>query len=167
MPRRSDAKAKAIETAERLFRTKGYAATGLTQIREQVTLGLTVLLLVAFAFISVRGLLAPGPASARFGVAAVAPDGVLFYRVYLSRNLVIVIFGFAFLALDQRKSLAMLMTFAAALPLFDAGILLAELGARAPLTPHVVAFVWIGLVAVLSWMRATHSSAATGAAEPA
>jgi AcrR family transcriptional regulator len=35
MPRRSDAKAKAIETAERLFRTRGYAATGLTQILEE------------------------------------------------------------------------------------------------------------------------------------
>jgi hypothetical protein len=135
------------------------------KIREQLTLGLTVLLLIAFAFISVRGLLAPGPASARFGVAAVAPDGVLFYRVYLSRNLVIVLSGVAFLALDQRKSLALLMTFAAALPLFDASILLAELGARAPLTPHVVAFVWIGLVAALSWMRATHSSAVTSTAK--
>src|SRR4029077_6786118 len=35
MPRRSDAKAKAIETAERLFRAQGYAATGLTQILEE------------------------------------------------------------------------------------------------------------------------------------
>jgi AcrR family transcriptional regulator len=35
MPRRSDAKAKALETAERLFRTQGYAATGLTQILEE------------------------------------------------------------------------------------------------------------------------------------
>jgi TetR/AcrR family transcriptional regulator, lmrAB and yxaGH operons repressor len=32
MPRSTDARAKALDTAERLFRTQGFAATGLTQI---------------------------------------------------------------------------------------------------------------------------------------
>ena len=35
MPRTTDARAKAIRTAERLFRVQGYAATGLTQIIEE------------------------------------------------------------------------------------------------------------------------------------
>jgi AcrR family transcriptional regulator len=35
MPRTSDAREKALETAERLFRTQGYTATGLTQILEE------------------------------------------------------------------------------------------------------------------------------------
>ena len=35
MPRTTDARVKAIETAERLFRVQGYAATGLTQIIEE------------------------------------------------------------------------------------------------------------------------------------
>jgi AcrR family transcriptional regulator len=35
MSRRSDAREQAIATAERLFRTQGYAATGLTQILEE------------------------------------------------------------------------------------------------------------------------------------
>lgn len=35
MPRTTDAREKAIETAERLFRVQGYAATGLTQIIEE------------------------------------------------------------------------------------------------------------------------------------
>lgn len=35
MPRTTDARAKAIETAERLFRAQGYAATGLTQVIEE------------------------------------------------------------------------------------------------------------------------------------
>ncbi|WP_407158851.1 TetR/AcrR family transcriptional regulator [Bradyrhizobium sp. STM 3557] len=35
MPRKTDARARAIATAERLFRIQGYAATGLTQIIEQ------------------------------------------------------------------------------------------------------------------------------------
>lgn len=35
MPRTSDARAKALQTAERLFRVQGYAATGLTQILDE------------------------------------------------------------------------------------------------------------------------------------
>jgi TetR/AcrR family transcriptional repressor of lmrAB and yxaGH operons len=35
VPRTTDAREKAIETAERLFRVQGYAATGLTQIIEE------------------------------------------------------------------------------------------------------------------------------------
>ena len=35
MPRKTDAREKAVETAERLFRIQGYAATGLTQIIEE------------------------------------------------------------------------------------------------------------------------------------
>lgn len=35
MPRKTDARARAIDTAERLFRTQGYAATGLSQILEE------------------------------------------------------------------------------------------------------------------------------------
>ena len=35
MPRKTDARARAIATAERLFRIQGYAATGLTQIIEE------------------------------------------------------------------------------------------------------------------------------------
>jgi TetR/AcrR family transcriptional regulator, lmrAB and yxaGH operons repressor len=35
VPRTTDAREKAIQTAERLFRTQGYAATGLTQIIEE------------------------------------------------------------------------------------------------------------------------------------
>src|SRR5579859_7098029 len=35
MPRKTDARARAIATAERLFRIQGYTATGLTQIIEE------------------------------------------------------------------------------------------------------------------------------------
>ena len=35
MPPRTDARARAIATAERLFRIQGYTATGLTQILEE------------------------------------------------------------------------------------------------------------------------------------
>ena len=63
---------------------------------------LTVLLLLGFAALSLRGLIDPQSASARFGTAVSDSAGTLFYRVYLSRNLVIVAAGAMFLlpALD-------------------------------------------------------------------
>ena len=51
------------------------------------------LLLLGFAILSVRGLIDPQQASARFGEKVSDPAGALFYRVYLSRNLVIVRLG--------------------------------------------------------------------------
>ena len=47
---------------------------------------LTALLLLAFAALSLRGLIAPEQASARFGAPVADAAGSLFYRVYLSRN---------------------------------------------------------------------------------
>jgi len=52
---------------------------------------LTALLLLGFAVLALRGLLDPQGASARFGTAVSDSPGALFYKVYLSRNLVIVI----------------------------------------------------------------------------
>ena len=52
---------------------------------------LTSLLLLAFAGLSLRGLIDPQAASARFGSPVSDAAGALFYRVYLSRNLVIVV----------------------------------------------------------------------------
>ena len=45
---------------------------------------LTALLLLAFAALSLRGLIAPEQASARFGAPVADVAGSLFYRVYLS-----------------------------------------------------------------------------------
>ena len=51
---------------------------------------MTSLLLLAFAVLSLRGLIDPQTASARFGTPVSDVAGSLFCRVYLSRNLVIV-----------------------------------------------------------------------------
>ncbi len=51
-------------------------------------IAMTSLLLLAFAVLSLRGLIDPQTASARFGTPASDIAGSLFYRVYLSRNLV-------------------------------------------------------------------------------
>src|ERR1039458_7729648 len=84
---------------------------------------LTALLLLGFAVLSLRGLIDPQPASARFGTPVSDAAGALFYGVYLSRNLVIVAAGTIFLLSRQWKPLAILLTISAVLPVFDMSVL--------------------------------------------
>jgi hypothetical protein len=113
---------------------------------------LTSLLLLGFALLSLRGLIDPQTASARFGMPVADTAGALFYRVYLSRNLVIVIAGAIFLLLRQWKPLAILVSVTAALPVFDMSVL-AISGVTPPLF-HPAALVVIGVTAALLWRRA-------------
>jgi len=62
---------------------------------------LTSLLLLAFVILVLRGLIDPQQASARFGAPVSDAAGALFYRVYLSRNLVIAAAGVIFLLSRQ------------------------------------------------------------------
>jgi hypothetical protein len=119
-------------------------------------IALTVLLLAGFAFLSLRGLADPQSASARFGTAVSDTAGTLFYRVYLSRNLVIVIAGAILLVRRQWTALAVVLTVTAALPLFDMAVLTAN-GVTPPAF-HAVAFVLIAISAALLWRRARVSS---------
>jgi hypothetical protein len=113
---------------------------------------LTALLLLGLAALSVRGLIAPQQASARFGAAVSDAAGTLFYRVYLSRNLVIVVSGAIFLLSRQWTPLAVLLTVAVALPVFDMSVLWLD-GVTPPLF-HPIALVLILLSAALMWRRA-------------
>jgi hypothetical protein len=113
---------------------------------------LTALLLLGLAALSVRGLIAPQQASARFGAAVSDAAGTLFYRVYLSRNLVIVVSGAIFLLSRQWTPLAVLLTVAVALPVFDMSVLWLD-GVTPPLF-HPIALVFILLSAALMWRRA-------------
>jgi len=110
------------------------------------------LLLLAFAGLSLRGLIDPNPASARFGSPVSDAAGALFYRVYLSRNLVIVVSGAIFLLSRQWAPLAILMTVAAALPVFDMSVL--SLDGVTPPVFHPIAFVLLALATALLWRRA-------------
>jgi hypothetical protein len=113
---------------------------------------LTSLLLLGFAVLSIRGFIDPQPASARFGMPVSDPAGALFYRVYLSRNLVIAAAGAIFLLTRQWTPLAVLLTVAASLPLFDMSFL--SLSGVTPPALHPVAFALIALTAALVWRRA-------------
>jgi hypothetical protein len=112
---------------------------------------LTALLLLGLAALSVRGLIAPQQASARFGAAVSDPAGTLFYRVYLSRNLVIVISGAIFLLWRQWTPLAVLVTVAALLPVFDISVLLLD-GVTPPVF-HPITLVLLVVTAALLWRR--------------
>lgn len=120
---------------------------------------LVSLFLLMFAVYSVRGLFAPELTSVRFfGLPTVDADGTLYYRVYLSRNLAIVVTGFVFLIRRQWQPLAVLTTAAMALPLFDATVLYAVLGGATRFAAHVSTFAVICLASVLLWLRVRNAS---------
>jgi hypothetical protein len=112
---------------------------------------LTVVLLLAFAALSLRGLIAPEQASARFGAPVADAAGSLFYRVYLSRNLVITVTGAIFLLTRQWAPLAILLTVTAALPMFDMAVLSSN-GVTPPVF-HPIALALIAITAALAWRR--------------
>jgi hypothetical protein len=113
---------------------------------------LTSLLLLAFVILVLRGLIDPQQASARFGAPVSDAAGSLFYRVYLSRNLVIVAAGAIFLLSRQWTALAILLTIAAFLPLFDMSVL--ALNGVTPPALHPIALALLALTAALLWRRA-------------
>ena len=78
--------------------------------------------------------------------------GTLFYRVYLSRNLVIVASGAIFLLSRQWTALAILMTVIATLPLFDMSVL--SLNGVTPPAFHPAALGLLAVTAALLWRRA-------------
>jgi hypothetical protein len=118
-------------------------------------IALTSLLLLGFALLSIRGLIDPQRASVRFGTPVSDAAGALFYRVYLSRNLVIVAAGAIFLLTRQPVPLAILLTMTAALPLFDMSVLL--LSGVTPPAFHPAALPLIALAAALQWRRVVAS----------
>ena len=113
---------------------------------------LTALLLLGFAVLSLRGLINPQAASARFGAEVSDGAGSLFYRVYLSRNLAIVVCGAILLLLRQWTPLAILLTVTAALPLFDMAVLSSS-GVTPPVF-HPIALALLAVTAALLWRRA-------------
>jgi hypothetical protein len=116
--------------------------------------------------VDVRGLLCPRPVRARVNVGALFRPArrrrrwhaLLSGRVYLSRNLAIVVAGFVFLFRRQWQPLAVLTTAATALPVFDATVLYVALGGATRFAAHVSTFVVVGLAAVFLWLRLRNAS---------
>jgi hypothetical protein len=115
-------------------------------------IALTTLLLIGYAVLSLRGLIDPQTASARFGAPVSDAAGALFYRVYLSRNLVVAVSGAIFLLSRQWTPLAVLLTACAVLPVFDMSVL--SLNGLTPPAVHPVALALLSITAALLWRRA-------------
>jgi hypothetical protein len=105
---------------------------------------ITAVLLLLFCMLGVRAVGRPAAAATAFGL----PDAPGNYvRVYGSRNLALALAAGALLALGDARALAVLLTAAAALPLFDMAML------RAVAVRHVMALVVLSSAAGLWWTR--------------
>ena len=123
------------------------------KILGNVGVGFAVVLTVAFVFFGIRGIYDPTAASMRFGLPADDAAEMFYYRVYLARNLVIVVAGLLLLILRQWKPVAVVLTTVLFLPTFDAILLYRELGPGAGLTIHIVTGVIVAVAAALMWMK--------------
>jgi Domain of unknown function (DUF4267) len=112
----------------------------------------TSLFLLALAAVSLIGMVDPQNASVGFGMPVTDAAGVLFYRVFVSRNLVIVAAAAIFLLVRMWRPLAILVTLTAALAVFDMAVLSAN--GRTPPAFHAVTLVVILITAALLWRRA-------------
>src|SRR5271163_491900 len=108
---------------------------------------LAALLVLGLAVVSVRGLIDPQQASLRFGFPVSDAAGALVYRVYLSRNLVIVGCKRSSLIRRQWTPLAVLLTAAAALPIFEVTVL--SFDGVTPPAFHKLALALLAMAALL------------------
>jgi hypothetical protein len=104
---------------------------------------LAALLVVGLAVVSVRGLIDPQRASLRFGFPVSDAAGAL------SRNLVIVAASAVFLIRRQWTTLAVLLTAAAVLPVFDTTVL--SFDGVTPPAFHKLALALLAIAAALLW----------------
>src|ERR1700687_3561386 len=102
---------------------------------------LVAFFLIALGIVSTLGMLDPAKASVGYGMPVSDAAGALFYRVFASRNLVLVAAGAIFLLLRLWKPLAILVTLTAALAVFDMSVLAREGVAPPPF--HAVTLVFI------------------------
>jgi len=117
----------------------------------------TSLFLLALAAVSLIGVVDPQKASVGFGMPVTDVAGALFYRVFVSRNLVIVAAAAIFLLLRMWRPLAILVTLTAALAVFDMTVL--SVNGVTPPAFHAVTLVVILITAALLWRLAlTRSS---------
>jgi hypothetical protein len=112
---------------------------------------LTSVFLLVLAVVSLLGMVDPHKASVGYGMPVSDAAGALFYRVFASRNLVIVASGVVFLLLRQWTPLAILVSLTSTLAVFDMAVL--SLGGVTPPAFHAVTLVVILVTATLLWRR--------------
>ncbi len=116
-----------------------------------ITIGLVSSFLLVLAAITSLGMLNPEKASVGFGMAISDEAGALFYRVFASRNFLIVAAGAIFLFTRQWKPLAILVTLTSGLAVFDMAVLTTQ-GITPPrLHPLILALILV--TSVFLWRR--------------
>jgi hypothetical protein len=115
------------------------------------TIVVTTALLLILAIVSLLGMAGPERASVGFGMPVADAAGALFYRVFVSRNLVIVAAGVIYLVTRQWRALAILISLTTLLAIFDMSVL--SLDGRSPPGFHVVALVLLVASSTLLWWR--------------
>ncbi len=83
---------------------------------------------VAFLALALRTFLLPATAAAYYGVATDMPEALVFVKAYGARNIAISLSVMAFLWLDQRKALVVLLAGAALVAALDASIMFGQSG---------------------------------------
>ena len=123
----------------------------MNRMLDMAAIVLVAFFLIVLGIVSTLGMLDPAKASAGYGMPVSDAAGALFYRVFASRNLVLVATGAIFLLLRLWKPLAILVTLTATLAIFDMSVL-----AREGVTPpsfHAITLVFILVTAAALWRR--------------
>jgi uncharacterized protein DUF4267 len=108
--------------------------------------------LLALAVVSSLGMLNPQRAAVGYGMPVTDAAGALFYRVFASRNLVLVAAAVIYLLMRLWTPLAILVTLTSALAAFDMGVLTSA--GAAPPAFHAITLVFILITSALLWRRA-------------
>ena len=108
--------------------------------------------LLALAVVSSLGMLNPQRAAVGYGMPVTDAAGALFYRVFASRNLVLVAAAAIYLLMRLWTPLAILVTLTSALAAFDMGVLTSA--GAAPPAFHAITLVFILVTSALLWRRA-------------
>jgi hypothetical protein len=124
-------------------------STDMKKTLEVAAIVLTSLFLFVLAIVSLLGMIDPQKASVGYGMPVSDAAGALFYRVFASRNLVIVASGVMFLLLRQWTPLAVLVTLTSTLAVFDMTAL--SLDGVTPPAFHAVTLIVILVTAALLW----------------
>jgi hypothetical protein len=107
--------------------------------------------LLGSSIVSLLGMIDTQKASAGYGMPVTDAAGALFYRAFVSRNLVIVAAGVVFLLLRLWMPLAILVTLTSTLAVFDMTVL--SLNGVTPPAFHAVTLIVILITAWLLWRR--------------
>jgi hypothetical protein len=110
--------------------------------------GVVAVIIVA---LGVRAFLDPVAASASFGVPMHTDAETTFVRVYGARNALLGLLALAFVAGGMLRPLALLFTFAIALPLLDAIVITSRIGVGHELVRHAVILLVLAATCAALW----------------